>query len=193
VIDGRAAIAILGPDGPGTAPALVEAARAMGRLLCEAGYSLVVAGAQGVARGACAGAAEAKGTVLALTPKGSAVEATATTVTVEASPLGRIQGVLDAADALVLLPGDLVSLAILLQVWSYGTTPDAPYRQMLLVGEHWPGTVKALADAAGLDQKARAMVTFVNGASEVVDVLRYYVAPGAPAPAEGTKASADND
>ena len=47
MIDGKAAIAILGPDGPSVAPAIIDAARAVGRQLADAGYALVVFDARG--------------------------------------------------------------------------------------------------------------------------------------------------
>ena len=47
----------------------------------------------------------------------------------------------------------------------------------MLVGDGWPEIVRALADAAGLDQKTRAMVTFAREPNEAVEALRYYVTP----------------
>ena len=96
-------------------------------------------------------------------------------VVTHASVFRRLEGVLEHADALIALPGGLTSLAALLQVWSFGDTLDGPYRPMVLVGEAWPPIVKALADAASLDRRTRAMVTFANTADEAVETLRYYV------------------
>ena len=77
-----------------------------------------------------------------------------------------------------MLPGDLTALAALLQVWAYGHTRSGPYRPLILLGDQWSGIVGALADAADLDRRTRAMVTFASTPEEAVETLRYYVAPG---------------
>ena len=84
----------------------------------------------------------------------------------------------------VSLPPDLLTkfpslnaLAVLTQIWAWGLEPDAPFRQVILLGEGWPEMVRALADAAHLDQKTRAMVTFAREPGEAVEALRYYVTP----------------
>lgn len=90
------------------------------------------------------------------------------------SAMDRFLGV---ADAVMVLPGDVRSLALLMLIWSWGAEPSAPYRQVILVGEGWAETVRHLAEAAGLDPRTRAMVTFAPEVSEAIEALRYYVAP----------------
>ena len=84
---------------------------------------------------------------------------------------------IEVADAVMVMAGDLHALTVLTQIWAWGQEPDTPFRQVLLVGEGWHEIVKSLADAAQLDQKTRAMVTFAREPSEAVEALRYYVAP----------------
>ena len=62
-----------------------------------------------------------------------------------------------------------------MQVWAFGTTSDGPYRPLVLLGDEWPRLVKALAQAANLDRKERAMVTFASAPDEAVESLRYYI------------------
>ena len=71
-----------------------------------------------------------------------------------------------------------LALAALLHVWSYGQTLEGPYQPLILLGDAWPKIVKAIADAAGLDRRTRAMVTFASTPDEAVEALRYYVQPG---------------
>ena len=59
-----------------------------------------------------------------------------------------LETLLDHADAVVLLPGDLTAMAVLLQIWAFGHRSDSPFRPILLLGEKWPALVKAVADAA---------------------------------------------
>lgn len=94
-----------------------------------------------------------------------------------AGPLRQLETALDRADAIFFLAGDLTALAALLLVWSHGRSPDGPYRQLVLVGPDWRGTVKALAEAAKLDQRDRAMVTFADSAELAIESVRYYVSP----------------
>jgi len=177
LIDDKPAIAVLGPihdDGNDSLAATVASS------LASSGYTLIVAGKGHTAMSA-ARAAEAQGghvcfiTETSSAPLDGAQEGR--TIIIRSSPLQCTEAVLEHADALVVLPGDIQALASLVQIWSYGTTQDGPYRPLVLLGESWPRVVKALATAAGLDRRERAMVTFATGADEAVESLRYYIAP----------------
>ena len=85
---------------------------------------------------------------------------------------------LDLSDAVMVVDPDISSLAALLHVWSYGQTMEGPYQPLVLLGEAWPKIVKSVADAAELDRRTRAMVTFAANPEEAVEALRYYVQPG---------------
>ncbi len=178
MVEDRAAIAILGPEGDPTDKGALSTAQTIASGLGRAGYVLVVAGRGGIARAVAQGAVEQSATVLAVHVEGQAPDLPGRVDAVSVpGPLRRIESVLAVADAVMVFPGDLTSLATVLQIWSYGLTPDAPYRQMVLVGDGWPETVKALADAARLDQRTRAMVTFAPNATEALESIRYYIAP----------------
>ncbi len=94
-----------------------------------------------------------------------------------------MQLALDVSDAMVLLSPDLDTLAMLMQVWAFALTRDAPFRQVVLHGSEWPDTVQALATAARIDRRVRSMVTFANGVAETVSALRYYIGPDDRKPA----------
>lgn len=176
-----ASIAVLGPDEETAAKPHLDHARAVGEGLAAAGYHVIVAGSSGTSAAASDAALAAGGHVLSVVdpadaPPGDRETRGVSDVIEEPSPLRRIEIVLEQSDALILFPGDLTALAALLQVWSWGSTPDAPFRQLVLLGESWPAIVKSLADAAGLDRRTRAMVTFAATPKEAVEALRYYIA-----------------
>ena len=177
VIEGKSAIAVLGPTQRATAEDARRAAEQLGLRLASAGYSVVVQGTDGCAEAAAKGAHEAGGDVFAVTTTDHDLPHVAT-VRVD-GPIEAMKAVLERADALVVLPGGLAALAAVTQVWLWGQSPRAPYRQMVLVGPQWPGIVTALADAAGLDARTKAMVTMAADPAEAVETLRYYISPNA--------------
>lgn len=176
MVENTAAIAVLGPSHQAVDDAVLSAARAVGRELASQGYVVVVMGGAGVAEAVASSALAVDGEVVAVTIEGSRPSFSDRVTLLEASSvLRQMETALQLADAVVVLPGDLPALATMLQIWSYGLTPDAPYRQMILLGERWPSIVKALADAAALDQRTRAMVTFADSPEQGVESLRYYI------------------
>jgi len=181
----RAAIAVLGPTRPDPQRVgrVVDAASSVGAQLARAGYAVVVLGAGQTATAAARGARQADGPVLNVAPgltgsqRVAQVDVPGVQVEARGSTLSAMERVLEVAEAVMVLPGDLHALSVLTQIWAWGIEPDAPFRQVILLGEGWPEIVRALADAAQLDPKTRAMVTFAREANEAVEALRYYVTP----------------
>ena len=175
MINDKPAIAVLGPiDGQ----AEEAVAAAVAGALAAGGYAVIVSGRGRVATSAARAASAQGGTVVVVAEDSD----TANPEPVEHQTLIRrpsvlqcTEAILDHADALLVLPGDIQALAALMQVWTYGTTQDGPYRPLVLLGDEWPRLVKALASAANLDRKQRAMVTFASAADEAVESLRYYI------------------
>jgi hypothetical protein len=169
----RAVIGVLGPArvGESRAERVERQATALGAGLALAGYGAVVLDG-GFTSAACArGVRQHDGVVV------DVATADGDDGGPQGAVLGAMRRLLEVSDAVMVLPGDVRSLALLLLVWSWGAEPTAPYRQVILVGDGWPETVRHLADAAGLDARTRAMVTFAPEAAEAVEALRYYVAP----------------
>lgn len=179
MIEGKAAIAVVGPDRSDLNEDNRACAQRIGTQLGLAGYVLVTRCGPGVSQIAAESALAADGQVVAVASGPSPGEhiPPEATIVEAATPLLGLQAVLDRADAAILVAPDLESLALLCQIWSYGMTPDAPYRQVVLVGAGWRDTVKVLADAAGLDARMRAMVSFAETPDEAIESLRYYIAP----------------
>lgn len=167
------AIAILGSERAERDSDL-EAARAIGRSLAELGYSVLVSGRRGVAEAAAEGVRQGGGKLIVVGDPG---ELGAEAVLEARGPLRRMQQALDVADAMVLLSPNLDAMAMLMQVWAFALTKDAPFRQVVLFGGDWPERVQALAAAARVDRRVRSLVTFATGVAETVSALRYYVGP----------------
>jgi len=177
LIDDKPAIALLGPASQNGQS---EIAATLASSLASSGYVVIVSGPGHTATIAARAVTAQGGSVCIVTEPDNAPEdgpGHGRTILIRPSQLQCTEAVLESADALVVLPGDLHALATLLQVWSYGTTTDEPYRPIVLLGEAWPGLVKSLASAADLDRQQRAMVTFATAVDEAVESLRYYIAP----------------
>lgn len=175
----RAAIAVLGPSrfSEATAEKGEKAATALGAALAMTGYAVIVHESGTTALACARGARQHDGVVLAVHGIGAEFPVPGVTSEIQGTLLRGLGRVLEVADAIMILPGDVRAMALLTLVWSWGSEPDAPFRQVILVGETWPETVRILADAASLDQKTRAMVTFAPTPAEAVETLRYYIAP----------------
>lgn len=176
--DGRAAIAVLGPsrlEGPKEKRAL-DLAASLGLNIARQGYGLITLGRGPIAFAAGRAAQQADGPVLSVSTEGR-IDLPSARHEACPSSLQAMERVLESASAVILIHGDLQAVAMLTQIWAWGLEPDAPFRQAILVGEGWPETVRTLADAASLDARTRAMVTFAREAPEAVEALRYYVAP----------------
>jgi len=177
LIDDKPAIAVLGPangDGPDDLAATVASS------LASNGYTVIVSGKGHTAASATRAAVTQGGAVCVVTEQDDAPEdgpGHGCTLIIRPSALQCTEAILDHADAVVVLPGDLHAISALVQIWAYGTTEDEPYRPLVLLGDAWPKLVKTLATAAGLDRKQRAMVTFASAVDEAVETLRYYISP----------------
>jgi len=175
VINNKPAIALLGPNEGTKEEAL---AASVASALAASNYTLIVSGQGRTAMSAAQAAQAQGGEVCIVTPTSGEEEPEGEgshTLIHRPSILQCTETILDHADALLVLPGDLQALASLMQVWAYGTSSDGPYRPLVLLGDEWPRLVKALASAANLDRKERAMVTFATAADEAVESLRYYI------------------
>jgi len=180
MIDGKPVIAVLGADRKDLPDDALTTSVIAARELTQGGYAVITRAGPGVSTAVMKETLGQKGVVVAVTSGGEApgdrVPAGAEVVEAQ-GPLAAMQVILERADAAIVLEPDVETLALVLQIWAFGSTPDAPYRQVILVGDAWRVTIKTLADAAGLDARTRAMVTFADTPSEAVESLRYYVAP----------------
>jgi predicted Rossmann-fold nucleotide-binding protein len=175
VIHDKPAIAVLGPANGETAEAIVAS---VASALASNGYAVIVSGHGQTATSAAQAASAQGGSVLIVAEDSdaAAIEPLENqTLVCQPNLLRCTEEILKHADALLVLPGDLQVLAAVTQIWAYGTTQDGPYRPVILLGDEWPRLIKALATAANLDRKQRAMVTFASAPDEAVESLRYFI------------------
>ena len=173
--EGRVAIVVWGPDAGATGPL-----RDVADALASAGYVLLVPGSGPASEELCRASFEAGEAPVSLRISGDDADwADIPGLEIQEYPgaIERLKGVLDQADAMVLLPGDISMLAGLMQVWAWGHERDADYRPVLLLGDAWHPIIQALSEAADMNKKTLSMVTFVKDTSEVLDALRYCIAP----------------
>ncbi len=181
--EGRAVIAVLGPRNAPADSEVCEVARHLGGSLAAAGYGITFLGS-GDGPAAAGGAALANGgRVVAFAAPDMLVpdldqEPGTFEIRHQSSYFSALEAALDLSDAVMVVQPELSALAALLHVWSYGQSLEGPYQPLILLGESWPKIVKSIADAAGLDRRTRAMVTFATTHEEAVEALRYYVQPG---------------
>lgn len=177
MIDDKPSIAVLGPASENGTENL---AATVASSLASSGYTVIVSGRGHTATSAAQAALAQGGKVCVVTEQDAVPEdvpGPGRTLIIRPSSLQCMEAIIDHADALVVLPGDLHAMAALIQIWSYGTTTDEPFRPLVLLGEAWPKLVKTMATAAGLNRQERAMVTFAGAVDEAVESLRYYIAP----------------
>ena len=177
--EGKPLIAVVGPDRGDLPEDLLASARDVGRALSEAGYGVITRHGGGVSANVVRGLEAGTRAVSVVSSPGEqdTIKSPGVEVLNTHGPLAAMEAILERADAAIILRADLETLALLFQIWSYGLSPNTPYRQVILLGSAWRATVQALADAASLNARARAMVTFADDPAEAVESLRYYVAP----------------
>lgn len=181
--EGRAVIAVLGARDAATQSDVCDVARRLGSHLASAGYGIAFLGSGAGPAAAGGGALSNGGRVTGFAAPGMHVpdldqEPGVFEIREQTSYFSALAATLELSDAVMVIDPELGALATLLHVWSYGQTHEGPYQPLILLGDSWPQIVKSIADAAGLDRRTRAMVTFVSTPEEAVEALRYYVQPG---------------
>lgn len=176
----RAAIALL--DSGGESPSGEEArlAQSVAEKLARAGFVTLASGQSALVGPINKGVRGGKGElVLAVVPSDKIPDKVKT---IESQTvMGRLETILRVADAIVVLSGGLGSLAVLFEVWSYGSSSNLPFRPLILVGSRWSKGINALKEAGWIGEAQAAMVSLAANADEAVEALRYYV----PAQGEG--------
>ena len=168
----QTAVAILGSQASPSEEMLANASN-LSRLFTQAGYVTITDESNPCASAIHKSIRSANGTLVVTSPK-SESSFSGAKVLESPSILGRMEAILRTSDAILLLDGGLRSLAILFQVWSYGSSPNLPFRPLVLLGSSWPQAIEALRSAGWLTKNQVAMVTTVNTPEEAVESLRYY-------------------
>ena len=172
VYNHQTAIAVLGSKGEPSEGARHLAAGLV-KELGEAGYVTLTSDEHGCLQAMIGASRKAKG-LLVLTSAEAETKHAGVKVLQASSILGRLEAILRTADAVVITEGSLESLALLFEVWSYGSSPNLPFRPLILLGDQWVEGLDALMKTGWISKTEQAMVTTASTVGEAVESLRYY-------------------
>lgn len=156
-----------------------EQAQQLGRLLAQAGYSVLTGGYIGTMEAVSRGAAEAGGHVIGVTcdeieawrpvrPNRWVMEERRCTTLRQ-----RITALIDGCDAAIALPGGPGTLAEIAEMWNHLLIGAIPPRPLILVGEGWQATFEQFYRAFDryIPPEQRRWVTFAAGVEHAVSLL----------------------
>ena len=165
-------ITIFGSGKAKPGDAVYELAYSIGTILAQAGFGIANGGYAGVMEASAAGAAKAGGQVTGITCRafnsGMANEYITKEIVTETLDQ-RIDTLIKAGDAFVVLPGGTGTLLELAKVWELKNkgflNSDKP---VILVGDFWRPLIELVASD---DQAGRDLVTIAADAEQVRDIL----------------------
>ena len=150
----RRAVAVFGSSEPGEDDPLYACARELGRRLARAGFDVVTGGYGGVMEAASRGAREGGGRTIGVLcawfahRDGNAY----LDETVDTSDLfDRTRGLVEGADAFVVLDGKAGTLAELAFLWALHRCGRLADRPVVLLGDAWTVILDLLSEQARLD------------------------------------------
>jgi uncharacterized protein (TIGR00730 family) len=165
-------ISVFGSSNPQPGEAAYEEARAVGRLLAEAGYGVATGGYSGVMAAASQGAAEAGGHVVGVTS--NQIE--------KWRPLGpnqwvkqeiryetlrdRLFHLVTENVGVVVMPGGVGTLSEMALVWGLMQVDEIPARPFVLYGDHWRQTVTAFTLPTHIESDHLRLLRFANSPEE---------------------------
>ncbi len=153
-----------------------EQALRLGRLLAEAGYTVVSGGYTGVMEAVSRGAAEAGGTVVGITVESWAdrLRPNEWLTQHHAAPhlFDRLNRLIGSSDAYVAMPGGAGTLGEIALTWNLFQTRSIPHRPLILMAEPWRRLVEYLRPVLHLDEEDLALLRFVDAIDEIIPALR---------------------
>jgi uncharacterized protein (TIGR00725 family) len=172
-------ITIFGGSKPVPGEAAYEEAMLLGRLLGEAGYTILTGGYIGTMEAVSRGASEAGGHVIGVTcgeieawrpggPNRWVKEEMRYTSTRE-----RLLALIDNCEAAFALPGGVGTMAEIAMMWNNLVTKSIELRPLILIGLGWKKTFETFFNSLGeyIPEKDIGMLTFVLNAEEAVQLL----------------------
>lgn len=169
-------VAVFGSRRPGLPPAIYDQAEALGKGLAAAGWVVLSGGYGGTMEAVSRGAFEAGGTVYAVTAEYNQDEQPNPYLTYEvrhADLLQRMRYFVETADAFLVLPGGLGTLAELAVTWNHlctqGWGHDAP--PILLWQDPWRKVLEPLESSKHFLQADLGLLTWVQSAEDALGVL----------------------
>lgn len=179
--NGTKIISIFGSSAPPAGSADYEAARTVGRLLAEAGFTVQTGGYGGIMAGASRGANEAGGHVIGVTsahmeqwrptpPNQWVIEEKK-----HQTQLQRLLYLVENCDGVIVMPGGIGTLSEMALVWSLVQVGEIPRRPIILVGGLWQRTLAAFLDEAYVRPEHEALLTMVRTGPDAVQKLTAYL------------------
>jgi uncharacterized protein (TIGR00730 family) len=171
-------VAVFGSSAAAPSTPVYRDAERLGRLLAQRGFTVANGGYDGVMEAVSKGAAEAGGTVVAVTaptvfpdrPGANGWVGTQHTVDTIAE---RIHRLVDMADAMVTMPGSLGTVTEFMVAWNDGFVnmkKDEAPKPHVAVGSQWPPLVKLLSDRFGADRSPLMFAPDVEVAVEMLAI-----------------------
>jgi uncharacterized protein (TIGR00730 family) len=176
-------ISVFGSAAPHPGTADYEAARNLGRLLAQAGFTVQTGGYSGVMAAASQGAAEAGGHVIGVTSaqieQFRPIPANQWVVEEIKRPTlrERLLYLVDNCAGAVVMPGGIGTLSEMSLMWSFLQTGEITPRPLVAVGGLWQRTVAAFVDEAYVRPAHHALLTLVHTPQEAVAYLKHKISP----------------
>lgn len=154
-------------------------ARRLGRLLAEAGYTVLNGGYSGTMEAAARGAADAGGRAVGVTLALFDPKPANRYLTEERKApdfFARLRGLIADADAYVCLHGGIGTLTEFSLTWTLLQTRAIPRRPLVCVGPAWAAILAAYRSHARIGPKDLALVTHVDTVERAVECLKAQLA-----------------
>jgi uncharacterized protein (TIGR00730 family) len=173
-----AVISVFGSSAPKPGSPDYEAARTVGRLLAEAGFTIQTGGYSGVMAAASQGAAEAGGHVIGVTsaqieqyrpmPPNRWVKEEIK----HQSLRERLLHLVEYCQGVIVLPGGIGTLSEFALTWSLLQVGEIPPRPLVAVGELWQRTLAVFINDRYVLPAHKQLITLARTPEEAVTHLR---------------------
>lgn len=174
-------ISVFGSSSPQPGSADYEAARTVGRLLAQAGFTVQTGGYSGVMAAASQGAYEAGGHVIGVTsaqieryrpmPANQWVKEEIKQETLRDRLLHLVDNCLGA----VVMPGGIGTLSEMALIWSFVQVGELTPRPIILVGGLWQRTIAAFVDEAYVRPAHQDLIIVARTGNEAVQKLTHHL------------------
>lgn len=174
-------ISVFGSSNPQPGSADYEAARTVGRLLAQAGFTVQTGGYSGVMAAASQGANEAGGHVIGVTstqieqyrpmPANQWVKEEIKEKTLRE----RLLHLVDNCHGAIVMPGGIGTLSEMALIWSFVQVGELTPRPIILVGGLWQRTMAAFIDDAYVRPAHKELIIIARTANEAVQKLTDYL------------------
>ncbi len=172
-------VTVFGSSSPKPGQPDYEEAVRLGRLLAEAGHTVLTGGYMGTMEAVSRGAVEAGGHTIGVTCeeierwRNRPANAWVKEEWCQATLSERLTTLLENGDALLALPGGPGTLTEISLAWERLWIKSLSQRPLILIGEGWRAVFERLfaAQSGYITEQARSYLTFVNSVDEAVAKL----------------------